>query len=126
MSVWDVFWLMCFSFFFIACLMVMFAIITDLFEDRSLGGWLRALWIVALIVLPLLSSLVYLVARGRGMQERSGREAGARRVHQDAYIRDVAARAAPADQIAEAKAMLDAGVIEEAEFQQLKAKALAT
>ncbi len=125
MSFWDVVWFIFISFAFIAYLMVMFSIITDLFRDRDTSGGVKAVWIVALIFLPLITSLVYLVARGRGMAERANRDAQAMKQAQDAYIRDVAGRAGPADQIAQAKAMLDQGVISQPEYDRLKEKALA-
>lgn len=124
MTFWDVVWFICISFAFIAYLMVMFAIITDLFRDHETSGWVKAIWIVALIFLPLLASLVYLIVKGRGMTERSARSAAEMKKQQDAYIREVSSSATPADQIAQAKAMLDAGVISQAEYDRLKEKAL--
>ena len=124
MSFWDVLWLIVVSFAFVAYLMVMFSIITDLFRDSDTSGVVKALWVVALIVLPLLTALVYLVARGRGMAERSMRSAEALRQAQDAYIRDVAGKESPAAQIAQAQGLLDGGVISQQEFDRLKEKAL--
>lgn len=124
MSFWDIVWFIFISFAFVAYLMVMFSIITDLFRDRETSGFVKAVWIVALIFLPLLTSLVYLIARGGGMAERSARSAEAMRQQQDAYIREVAGKTTPADQIAQAKAMLDAGAISQEEYDTLKAKAL--
>jgi hypothetical protein len=125
MSFWDVVWFIIISFAFVAYLMVMFAIITDLFRDRDTSGVVKAVWIVALIFLPLLTSLVYLITRGRGMAERSARGAETQQRQQEAYVRDAAGRATPADQITQARAMLDAGTINQTEFESLKAKALA-
>lgn len=124
MSFWDVVWFIVISFAFVAFLMVMFAVISDLFRDRDTSGGVKALWIVALIFVPLLSSLIYLIARGSGMAERSARSAEAMRQQQDAYIREVAGRATPADQIAQARAMLESGAISQDEYETLKAKAL--
>ncbi|HEU4947656.1 MAG TPA: SHOCT domain-containing protein [Kribbella sp.] len=125
MSFWDVVWFIIISFAFVAYLMVMFYIITDLFRDRESSGWVKGIWIVALIFLPLLTSLIYLVVRGRGMAERATRSAEAAKQQQDAYIKEVAGKgASPVDQIAQAKAMLDAGVISQAEYDRLKEKAL--
>jgi hypothetical protein len=124
MSFWDVLWLIVVSFAFVAYLMVMFSIITDLFRDSDTSGALKAVWVVALIVLPLITSLVYLVTRGRGMAERSMRSAEAMRQAQDAYIRDVAGKAGPADQIAQARGLLDTGAITQQEFDRIKEKAL--
>jgi hypothetical protein len=125
MSFWDVVWFICISFAFIAYLMVMFSIITDLFRDRDVSGFVKAVWIVALIFLPFLTSIVYLIARGSGMAERSMRSAESLRQQQDAYIREVAATASPTDQIAQARAMLDSGAISPSEYERLKEKALA-
>jgi hypothetical protein len=125
MSFWDVVWFIFISFAFVAYLMVMFSIITDLFRDRETSGWAKAVWIVLLIFFPLITALVYLIARGSGMTERSMRTAEAMKAQQDSYIRDVAGNASPVNQVAKAKAMLDAGAISQSEFDALKAKALA-
>lgn len=124
MSFWDVVWFIFISFALVAYLMVMFAIITDLFRDRDTSGWVKAIWIVALIFLPILTSLVYLIVRGRGMTERSTGAAEQARQQQEAYIRDVAGKASPAEQIAQARSMLDAGAISQADYERLKEKAL--
>lgn len=112
-------------FFLFAYLMLLFFILTDLFRDKSLSGWWKAVWVVALIFFPLITALVYLIARGGGMQERSAQEAEQAKKAQDAYIRTVAAPKDPADQITQAKKLLDSGAIDQAEFDQLKVKALA-
>lgn len=125
MSFWDVVWFIFISFAFVAYLMVMFSIITDLFRDRDTSGWAKAVWIVLLIFFPLITALVYLIVRGSGMTERSMRTAEAMKEQQDSYIREVAGKASPVDQVAKAKAMLDAGAISQSEFDALKAKALA-
>lgn len=125
MSFWDVVWFIFISFAFVAYLMVMFSIITDLFRDRDTSGWAKAVWIVLLIFFPLITALVYLIARGSGMTERSMQSAAAMKEQQDAYIKEVAGKASPVDEVAKAKAMLDAGAISQSEFDALKAKALA-
>jgi hypothetical protein len=124
MSFWDVVWFIVISFAFMAYLMVLFMIIGDLFRDPGASGLAKAAWMVALIFLPFLTALVYLIARGGGMTERSQRSAEAMRKEQDAYIREVAGKASPADQIAQAKALLESGAISEPEYESLKAKAL--
>jgi hypothetical protein len=124
MSFWDIVWFIFISFAFVAYLMVMFSILTDLFRDPDTSGWAKAVWVIALIFLPLLTSLVYLIARGRGMTERSMKSAEAMKRQQDAYIRQAAGKASPVDEIAKAQAMLDSGAITQAEYDTLKAKAL--
>jgi len=123
MSFWDVIWFIIVSFAFIAYLMVLFNILIDLFRDKGLSGWAKAIWIVFLIFLPLLTSLVYLIARGGGMAERSASAYQSAKAAQDDYIRSVAG-ASPTDQIAQAKSLLDSGAITQQEFDALKAKAL--
>jgi hypothetical protein len=124
MDFWDFFWLMVYSFFFVAYLMVLFQIVADLFRDKELSGWWKALWIIFLIFLPVLTALVYLIARGRGMAERQFVQVTEARRDTETYIREVAATA-PADQIASAKSLLDSGAITPTEFERLKTKALA-
>lgn len=117
-------WFLFEVFIFVAYLLVMFHIITDLFRDRELGGGAKALWIVALLFLPVVTALIYLVSRGRGMADRQRAFAERIREQREEYIRDVAA-SSPADQITRAKALLADGTITQDEFQRLKAKALA-
>ena len=121
---WDIVWLMLSTFVFIAYLFVLLQIVLDLFRDPELGGGFKALWIIGLIFLPVMTALVYIVARGRGMAERQRAAMQRAKSDTDAYIRDVAGKS-PADQIAQAKALLDAGTINADEFARLKAKALA-
>jgi Phospholipase_D-nuclease N-terminal len=123
MSFLSVLELIIISFAFIAYLIVLFAVVSDLFRDHRTSGWVKAVWVIFLIILPLLTSVVYLIVRGGGMAERSAAAARAAKESQDAYIRE-AAGTSPAVQIADAKKLLDGGVITEAEYRTLKAKAL--
>jgi Phospholipase_D-nuclease N-terminal len=121
----DFFWLIIWSFFLVCYLMILFQIISDLFRDKELSGWWKALWIVALIVVPFLSALVYLIARGRGMAERQAGEVRRAQAATDSYVKQVAGRGNPAEEIATAKGLLDSGTITPAEFDRLKTAALA-
>ena len=121
---WDSVWLIFSAFLFVAYLFVMFQVITDLFRDDKVSGFGKAAWIVGLIFLPMLTALVYIITRGNGMAERQRAVVQRAKADTDAYIRQVAGKS-PAEQIADAKALLDAGTIEPEEFQRLKAKALA-
>lgn len=120
---WDIVLLMVSTFFFIAYLIVMFQIVVDLFRDAELGGFSKVLWVLGLLLLPVLTALVYILARGRGMATRQQASAQRAKDEAETYIREVAGKS-PAAQIAEAKALLDGGTITQAEFERLKAKAL--
>jgi ABC-type multidrug transport system fused ATPase/permease subunit len=121
---WDMIWLIMSTFVFVAYLLVLFQIVVDLFRDSELGGFAKALWIIGLIFLPVMTALVYIIARGRGMAERQRSAVQRAKSDTETYIRDVAGKS-PAEQIADAKALLDAGTINQDEFVRLKAKALA-
>lgn len=121
----DFFWLLVWSFFIVCYLMILFRIIGDLFRDRELSGWWKALWIIALIFVPFLTALIYLIVRGRGMAERQAGELQKAQAATDSYIQEVAGRSNPAEQIVTAKNLLDEGTITRAEFDRLKASALA-
>ena len=124
-SIWDVMWFCFISFAFVAYLMVLFRIFGDLFRDPDTSGIVKSVWIVALILVPLITSLVYLIVRGRGMVQRDVDGVAKMRKEQDAYIRDVAgSHRSPAEEIAHAREMLDAGLITQPEFDRLKEKAL--
>jgi hypothetical protein len=125
MSFGDVLWFIIISFLFVAYLMVLFTILGDLFRDRETSGWAKAIWVIALIFFPFLTALIYLVARGSSMAERQAKQVEEIKAAQDSYIKQVAGSgSSPADQIAQAKALLDSGSITQAEFDALKAKAL--
>ncbi|KXC06020.1 MULTISPECIES: SHOCT domain-containing protein [Microbacterium] len=120
----DLIWWFLTLFLIFTYLFVLFAIISDLFRDNTLkGGW-KAVWIVFLLFFPIVTALVYLVARGRSMGQRNQAQAAQIREAQSDYVRSLVEPSTPADQIAKAKALLDAGTITPAEFDALKAKAL--
>ncbi|HRI97815.1 MAG TPA: SHOCT domain-containing protein [Nocardioides sp.] len=129
MSFWDIIWFIIVSFAFIAYLLILFNIIGDLFRDHETSGWLKAVWVIFLLFFPFLTALVYLIARGKGMAERSAASMASMKAQQDEYIRSVTAASgggtSSADEIAKAQSLLDAGTITQAEFDALKAKALA-
>jgi len=121
---WDLMWLIASTFFFVAYLIVLFHIVIDLFRDAEMGGFAKAIWIIGLIVVPLLTALIYILARGGGMAARQQAALKQAKSQTDDYIRGIAAKS-PADQIADAKKLLDAGTISAEEFAKLKAKAMA-
>ena len=125
-SFWDIlvwsFWI----FIWIAAIMIWFRCVFDMFSDNTLSGWGKAGWAIVLIFVPWLGALIYLIARGRSMGERQMAAVADAQAQQEKYIQEVSARAAsPTDQIANARALLDSGTINQAEFDTLKAKALA-
>lgn len=122
---WSVLWYTVMIFAFIAYLIVLFMILTDLFRDHKLSAWWKVVWIIALVVFPYLSAFIYVIARGPGMAERSQLAQNAADAQAREYIREAAGTATPADQIATAKTLLDAGAITPAEFEAIKARALA-
>ncbi|MDT2008070.1 SHOCT domain-containing protein [Rhodococcus opacus] len=119
----EFFWFVFVFYLFVAYLRVLFQIITDLFRDHQMSGWLKALWLVFLFLIPFLSALIYLIVRNEGMTERSAAAFGQAKQAQDTHIRDVAGKS-PAQQIADAKALLDSGAITPQEFETLKSTAL--
>ncbi|MDY6996970.1 MAG: hypothetical protein SW019_10260 [Actinomycetota bacterium] len=121
---WDFLWTTIVIFAFIAYLLILFNILVDLFwRDHKTSGWIKAIWVVFLIVLPYLTALVYLIARGKGMAERAREQAMQAKRDTDDYIKQAAGRS-PAQEIADAKNLLETGTITQAEFDALKAKAL--
>lgn len=122
-SFWDILWFSLWAFFFVVYLMALFAIIGDIFRDKELGGFGKAVWLFFLIFVPFLTALVYLIARGDGMAQRNVHEAKQAQAATDEYIRSVAT-ASPTEEIAKAKSLLDNGTISQEEFQAIKAKAL--
>ncbi|MBN9188263.1 MAG: SHOCT domain-containing protein [Microbacterium sp.] len=122
-SFWDLIWWFLAVFIFFAYIMALFSVISDLFRDRKLNGWWKAVWIIFLIFVPFLTLLVYLIARGPGMAERNQKEVAQAQQAADSYIKQVAGTS-PSDEIAKAKALLDAGTITQAEYDSIKAKAL--
>lgn len=122
-SFWNIIWIFVSAFIFIAYLIALFSIISDLFRDRELkGGW-KALWLIALVFVPFITSLVYLIARGKGMADRAYQNATQNAVATEDYIRNVA-NTSPSDEIVKAKALFDSGVISADEYEALKARAL--
>jgi hypothetical protein len=125
MSFWETFWEIFWWFFivyaFFAFLYALFIVIADLFRDHELSGWWKAVWIVFLAFVPFLTLLVYMIARGKGMAERSMQRARRDQEAADSYIREVAT-ASPTEEIAKAKALLDAGTISPDEFQRIKSR----
>ena len=123
MTFWDFFWLMIWSYIYIAYLVVLFQIIRDIFADSTRSGWSKALWVVLLIFLPILGSVAYLIAYGQSMALRRAARDDVARDDFDDYVRR-AARSHPAEEISRAKTLLDDGVLTAEEFATIKERAL--
>ena len=124
LTLWDILATTFSIFFFIAYLLILFQVVSDLFRDHELNGFFKAIWIIFLLFVPLLASLLYLITRGKGMAQRQRAMMKKSVSDTNAYIREVAGKS-PAEQISDAKKLLDEGTITQDEYQKLKAKALA-
>jgi hypothetical protein len=123
----DIFWSVLWFFFLFIWLMILFHILSDLFRDHSVSGVEKTLWVLFLVFLPFLAVFIYLIVRGKGMGERAAAQQQQAKQEFEGYVRNVAAtsEATPTEQIARAKELLDAGAIDQSEFERLKARALA-
>jgi hypothetical protein len=119
----DVFWTILIFFSWVIWFWIVITVFADLFRRHDISGWGKAAWIVFVIVVPFLGVLVYLIAQHDGMRERSTKDAQAQQQAFDQYVRDTAGGSAA--EIAQAKELLDSGAITQAEFDAIKAKALA-
>jgi hypothetical protein len=119
----DLLWTMFIFFIWIAWIFLVFRVLADLFRRHDVSGFGKVAWTILVIVLPFLGVFVYVITQGRHMAERDAQQARAAQSEFDDYVRSVGGGGA--DQIEKAKKLLDSGAITDAEFQQLKAKALA-
>jgi hypothetical protein len=119
----DVMWAMLIFFCWILFFWLLFTVFGDLFSRHDISGWGKAGWSIFVIFLPFLGIFVYLITNSHGMAERKMQQAQAAQAQMDTYVRSVAGGSA--EQIAKAKELLDSGAISQAEYDQLKAKALA-
>lgn len=123
-SLWDIIVVFLLAFVFIGSLSALVLVLTDVFRDGKLNVWAKVAWVILLVFIPLLTTLIYLIARGGGIADRVNDQAREARDATDTYIREVAGISA-ADEIAKAKKLLDEGTITADEFAALKARALA-
>ena len=121
----DVMWTMFVFFAWILFFWMLFGVFGDLFGRHDISGWAKAGWTVFVIILPFLGIFVYLISQGKAMGERAQERARAQQAQVDDYVRTVATSGSPTEEIAKGKELFDSGAITQAEFDQLKAKALA-
>jgi Short C-terminal domain/Phospholipase_D-nuclease N-terminal len=121
----NILWSMIIFFVWVTWIWMMILILSDVFRRRDLSGWGKAGWTFFLIVLPFLGALIYLIAQSDGMAERREQDVQGQKAQMDDYVRSVAGSGGPAAEIDKAKALLDSGAIDQAEYDAIKAKALA-
>jgi ABC-type multidrug transport system fused ATPase/permease subunit len=120
----DIFWTMIIFFSWVVWIWIAITVFIDIFRRRDTSGWAKALWVVFVIILPFIGVLIYLIANHDGMADRSAKQAQAQQQQFDSYVRETAGGGS-AHEIAKAKELLDSGAINQAEFDQIKQKALA-
>jgi hypothetical protein len=121
----DVFWTMILFFLWVGWIYTFVVVVGDVFRRQDISGWGKAAWTLFLIVVPFLGVLIYLIAHGKGMGERRLAEVEGARAQMDEYVKSVANSGGAASEIDKAKRLLDSGAITQAEFDDLKRKALA-
>ncbi|MGO9248097.1 MAG: PLDc N-terminal domain-containing protein [Solirubrobacteraceae bacterium] len=121
----EVFWTMLIFFAFVIWIWILITVFADLFRRHDTSGFAKVLWIIVIVILPYFGVFVYLIVEHKGMTERAIKSQQDAQSQMDQYVKSVAAQADPAEQIAKAKGLLDAGTISQAEFDQIKQKALA-
>ena len=121
----EVFWTILIFFAFVIWLWLLFTVLADIFRRHDTSGWVKVLWIIVLIIIPFLGVFIYLITEHKGMTERAIKLQQSARAEMDQYVRSVAGQSDPTEQIAKAKQLLDRGTISQAEFEEVKQKALA-
>jgi phospholipase D-like protein/putative oligomerization/nucleic acid binding protein len=122
----NILWTMIIFFCWVAWIWILIVILTDVFRRKDESGWLKALWVIFLIVLPFLGVLVYLIANHDGMADRQAKQIAGQQAQFDSYVREAAGSGGgAAGEIERAKGLLDSGAITQAEFDAIKQKALA-
>jgi hypothetical protein len=121
----EVFWTMLVFFAFVIWIWILFAVFADIFRRHDASGAVKVFWIIFIVILPYLGAFVYLIAQHQGMTERAMKQQQEAQSQVDQYVKSVAGQASPADQVAKAKQLLDSGAITQAEFDQMKQRAMA-
>ena len=121
----EVFWTILIFFGFVVWLWILFTVLADIFSRHDTSAWGKVLWIIFIVVIPYFGVFVYLIAQHNGMTERAQKRQEAAQAQVDSYVKSVASQSDPAEQISKAKGLLDSGAITQAEFDEIKRKALA-
>jgi hypothetical protein len=122
----SVIWTLLVVFFWVIWFWLLILVFADLFRRRDISGWMKALWIIFVVLVPYLGVFIYLITQSRSMGERTSKEAQASQAQFDQYVRNVASSGSPAAEIEKAKQLLDSGSITQAEFDEIKRRSLAT
>jgi hypothetical protein len=112
-------------FFFVVWIWILITILSDLFRDHEISGWAKAAWVLFLVFIPFLTALIYLIARGEGMRDRTIKAQADAKKHFDEYVREQAHASSPADELHKLAELKDKGALSQAEFDQAKTKLLA-
>lgn len=112
-------------FFFVVWIWILITILSDLFRDHELSGWAKAAWVLFLVFIPFLTALIYLIARGEGMRDRTIKAQADAKKHFDEYVRTQAAATSPAEELHKLAELKDKGALSSEEFDRAKAKLLA-
>ena len=120
----DVMWTMLVFFAWVIWFWLLITVFADLFRRHDASGWVKAAWIIFVILIPYFGVLIYLIVEHKGMTERSMAQAQQAQAQMDDYVKSVASQSDPTEQIAKAKQLLDTGAISQAEYDSLKTKAL--
>lgn len=119
----EALWLALEIFFFVIWIWILITILADLFRDHELSGWWKAVWVLFLVFIPFVTALIYLIARGGGMRERTIKAQAEAKQHMDTYIREQA-HVSPADELHKLNELKEKGAISSEEFDRAKAKLL--
>jgi Phospholipase_D-nuclease N-terminal/Short C-terminal domain len=111
-------------FFFVIWIWILITILADLFRDHEASGWAKAVWVLFLVFVPVLTALIYLIARGSGMRDRTIKAQAEAKQHMDTYIREQSG-GSPADELHKLNDLKEKGAISGEEFERAKAKLLA-
>jgi hypothetical protein len=121
----DVLWTLLIFFLWVMWFWLLIVIIGDVFRRRDIGGGKKTIWLIFILFVPFIGVLAYVLANSDGMAERNLERARRDQAHFDDYVRQTAGSGGAAAEIDKAKQLLDSGAITQAEFDAIKAKALA-